>query len=65
MSGDYARWLENEIAMVLTFDRPPARSLSRLRSICPHCKRRRFIPRYTAPYCTPSCKREAEQETTQ
>ena len=22
MTGDYARWLENEIAMVLTFDRP-------------------------------------------
>jgi hypothetical protein len=35
------------------------RSLSELRSVCPGCGLRRFIPRYTAPYCTPSCKRDA------
>ena len=41
------------------------RSLSALRAICPQCKRRRFIPHAWKPFCTPSCKREAEQETTQ
>ena len=33
----------------------------KLRSVCPGCKRMRFIPIQTAPYCTPSCKRDAEQ----
>lgn len=28
--------------------------------LCPQCKRSRWIPRYTAPYCTPSCKRDAQ-----
>ena len=31
------------------------------RSVCPGCKRMRFIPHYTAPYCMPSCKRDAEK----
>lgn len=63
MAGDYAPSLENEIAMVLTFDRPePARSLAALRSICPRCKRRRFIPHAWAPYCTRSCEREAASQ---
>lgn len=31
------------------------------RRTCPQCKRLRFIPRNLDPYCTPSCKREAEQ----
>ena len=29
------------------------------RRLCPQCKRTRWIPRHTNPYCTPSCKRAA------
>jgi len=38
------------------------RTLSALRAICPQCKRRRFIPGFTKPFCTPSCKRDADRE---
>ena len=27
--------------------------------LCPQCRRTRWIPRHTAPWCTPSCKRAA------
>lgn len=30
------------------------------RQLCPQCKRARWIPAYTAPWCTPSCKRAAQ-----
>ena len=29
------------------------------RLLCARCRRYRWIPPTTAPYCTPSCKREA------
>ena len=35
------------------------------RSVCPGCKRMRFIPIQTAPYCMPSCKRDAERRAAQ
>ena len=35
------------------------------RSVCPGCKRMRFIPHHTAPYCMPSCKRDAERRAAQ
>ena len=37
------------------------RAIRQLQAICPGCKRMRFIPLATVPYCTPSCKRNAEK----
>lgn len=33
------------------------------RTICPQCRRTRFIPHSTAPYCTRSCERDAERHS--